>query len=234
MNKLTLRLATIGGAAVVMMGISAAPVKASVFADWSQTTPGTPFQFLNAGGGSSLTLSANPIDVNFQYLVPNSYGAVGQPIAAQLTFSSLATSPAQTTLGGAALVQPLNDVEETFTANGKDLLTVTADKATLWGFTGGKTAGLSSDTGLGSKISYTSDFLSLSGKSDSQISTSFISSKSLGLSGDHLGSNTFAGTGSFSAAPVPEVSTMVSFAAIMVFMAALGLRRTARYGTKLS
>jgi len=211
-----------------MMGIAATPVQADTFANWSQTTSGNPFQFLNAGGASSLGLSASPIDVTFKYLVPNSYGAVGADIDAKLTFNTLASDPGSTTLGGAALVQPLNLVTETFTVGNKNLLTVTADKATLWGFTGGKTAGISSDTSLGSKITYTSDFLSFAGKGDRQLSASFISSKPLGLDGDHLGSNTFSGTGNFSAAPVPEVSTMVSFAAMAMFMMALGFRRSSK------
>jgi len=189
------------------------------FATFSAAS-GSSFDFMNGTGsfesGTGSLATAGPI--TFQFLTANSSGFGTTPFSALVTVTSSASGAGSS---GALTDQGMGTTTFTFTTTGGSpttLLTVTSTNASIYGLTGGRTATLA-DSSLGSNIiSYSSPFLTFgaTGKNSYALSLVGLSSQ-LGLGGNSLLSGFHSsGTGAFSAAPVPEASTLISFGLLIL------------------
>jgi hypothetical protein len=102
----------------------------------------------------------------------------------------------------------------TFTdGNGNTLLTVTSSSSTVYGLQGGSTASLADTSGNGDTITYSSNYMTFGNGKDNYSTALSGLTNPLNLGGSGLLNNFHAsGAGTFSASPVPEVGTLVSFA----------------------
>jgi hypothetical protein len=236
LSKLQLRF-TIAVMAVLLFGVTGASRVAfgsiGTFATFS-TGSGTAFNFFNNGTSGDLQTggtdgSATAIPVTFQFLVPNSSGFGTSTINALLTVSSSTSGGGATGFGLA--VQPMQTTTFTFTSGSSTLLTVTSNVSTLYGIAGGRTATLADTSGAGNTITYTSPDLTLS-PSNNNYAVSLVGlSSQLGLSGGVVNSFHSSGSGSFSSAPVPEASTLISFG-LLVLCGGLVLVRNKKHFSK--
>jgi len=235
LSKLQLKF-TIAMMAVLLFAVTGASRVAlgsvGTFATFS-TGSATAFQFFNSGisdlqtGGTQGTPSAIP--VSFQFLIANTSGFGTTTISALLTMSSTTSGSGVQGLG--LTVQPMSTTTFTFTSGTETLLTVTSTQATAYGLTGGRTATLADSSGAGNTITYSSSYLNLS-PNNNNYSVSLVGlSSQLGLTSGIMSGFHSSGSGSFSSAPVPEASTLISFG-LLVFCGGLLLVRQKRQVSK--
>jgi hypothetical protein len=240
LSKSQLRI-TIAVMAVLLLGITGAGRVAfgsiGTFATFS-TGSGTAFNFFNNGasGGDLQTGgtdgSASAIPVTFQFLVPNSSSFGTGTINALLTVTSTTTNGSGAS-GFGLSVQPMTTTTFTFTSGANTLLTVTSNVSTLYGVSGGRTATLADTSGAGNTITYTSPDLALSSTNNSYAVSLVGLSSQLGLgSNGVLNGFHSSGSGSFSSAPVPEASTLISFGLLVLCGGLLLVRNKKNFSKK--
>jgi len=226
--------------AVVGLAVMAAPTFALpvTFAQFQQAISGNQFTFTNnSTSPNNLKLTAN-LPVTFKFLVPSLYGLpVNTPIAAQLVVTATATVPAGTS--GAHIFQGFSTVSMTFVAvggphPGSNLLTiVSTSNGELDGNRGANSGSLNGDTGSGSVVNFTSDFLVFTATIERAYTLSFTSlNPALGL-GSHTATNhqttgylksfTAAGTGTFASDPAPTTGVPEPSPAIALLIGSAGL-----------
>jgi hypothetical protein len=211
------------------------------FAQFQQNSAGSPFVFTNSGAAS--TFAAVSVPVNFQYLVPNSYGAVNQNIPSILTLSAVVAAPAISLppLVGQSLQQVSITILANTAVNGDSLLLkVDVDgsgfsTAALAGALGGHFGLQAADTdfAVGSNFAYSSDFVAIDPSEDHNYSMSFSSLfPSLTINGNgYLNRFTASGTGTFAATIVPEPCTAgLALAGAGILLGAIRRRAGAKCG----
>lgn len=189
------------------------------FAQFQQNAAGSPFVFTNAGAAS--TFAATSVPVNFQYLVPNTYGAVNLNIPATLTLTSVVDTPAVSLppIVGQSLKNVSISIVANTPVNGDSLLLkVDVDgsnqsTASLAGILGGQVGLQAADTdpAVAHKFAYSSDFISFVPNTTNNYALSFSSifpALSVNING-YLNRFTGSGTGTFAGSPVPEPGTAV-------------------------
>lgn len=221
------RFAFIGAVSAAFVGLTAvsAFAQAPQFASFSGGT----FSFINntssanfvSGNGSWSTQS-----VQFTFEQDALGYTKGTVVNATASLSSDADGAA-VNLGTAGYDQALKNISLSFTADGKNLLTVSATGDILGK---GKSAGLSSDSAAGDTISYTSDVFLFYGTNSSTGSFKIASSSTIGVgAGGFLKSFVANGTNSgvFSGytAPVPEAGTLIGLGTMIAGGGAFALRR---------
>ena len=208
--------------------MTAAALLISVFL--AETSSAVPYNFANVtepggnhplvwinNGGTSGTLSALRVPVEFSFTTPTGYSTA--PHAATLSVSASDSAPA--IAGGGFDIQPINQISTlTVTDNltGKNLLSMSFD-GNLAGLSGGPNGTLQgADNALGETVSFTSDYLTFAPPGNSySISLGNITP---GLSigpGGFLNSFTsdFSGVFTANATAVPEPATGVIVAGIL-------------------
>jgi len=217
-----MKIRTILSTAIAVVGVAALAVPTLAapvtFAQFQQATSGNQFTFTNnSTSPNNLKLTAS-LPVNFEFLVPNLYGAANTPIAATLTITATA-SPAAA-VSGNNVFQNFTTVSMTFTAiggphPGSDLLTVLpTSNGELDAKKGASSASFNGDTGSGSEVDFTSDFLFFNLTTERAYDLSFTSLSVPFKLATHLPSNKqttgfpvgfkAAGTGTFASDPAPN------------------------------
>lgn len=218
------RLSTIALAiaTLALMGSGMVPASAQTFAQFTQTSTGTPFVFTNSG--STSTFDASNVGVNFQYLVANGSGSTSI-VPATLNLNSLVDGAASTALiaGTTYDEQSLQNIDISITNGPTNYLTITNATGTLIGANGKTTLSLDSASITGSDFS--SSYLSFDPSAVDSFVLSFSDlsgTQKLGINGNGYLKTLDAGGGSgtFSGTVVPESSSLL---AILVGFATLGL-----------
>lgn len=242
-SKLQWSLFTVAIAAVMLITAGTSRVASATgvtgtFASFS-TQSGGFFDFFKSSGTGTLDSAVNntnvetAIPVSFDFTGTNTYGVSG-PIDAYLTFSSTTSGGAASGLG--LVAQPMGLTTYTFTdTNGNTLLTVTSSSSTIFGLQGGRNATLADTSGSGDTITYTSNYLTFGKGQDSYSTTLSGLTNPLGVgTGGLLNPFHASGAGSFSASPVPEAGTLVSFALLSLCGGLVLIRQRKRSAARRS
>jgi len=208
----------------------------TTFAQFQQASSGNQFTFTNnSTSPTNLELTAS-LPVNFEFLVPNLYGAANTPIAATLTLTGTA-NPAATT-SGANVFQEFSTVTMTFTADTpvdghSNLLTLeSSSNGELDAKKNASSASLNGDTGSGSVVDFSSDFVFFNLTTERAYDLSFTSlSVPFTLATTTTGHQTVgfpktftaAGTGTFASDPAPNIGVPEPSPAIALLLGGAGL-----------
>lgn len=207
--KPVVRYLTGAGIALTALAVGSPAYAAETFAQFVQSHPGQKiFQYANVSSGPNVatltTTSGSPT------VLVSELGMLASPSTATVNLSAWAT--ALPTLGG-GFVSQLFSGSLTFTLLAPQIglsgpsvnaLTVTFTDAMFGGPSGTSAPTLTADESLGSTISYSSDFLDVSGFSDKDFSLSFSgSNRPLILTAGRLSNMAFSGSGTLAGA-VPE------------------------------
>jgi hypothetical protein len=143
------------------------------FATFDQASVNPAYNFVNNSNKKVYGFFSKKVNISFQFLVDNGYGAKETTIQAveTITASASDTASSNPAKGQNYDVQPLNKVIITITAkkpvDGKSLLLrVTDSTGVIGGVDGSTAATFLGDTTLGHKVNFSSDFLDFSKTKD--------------------------------------------------------------------